>query len=1120
MKKTLFLLLALSGISVAATAVSGTPYYAATSGSSGDVTVTLDSGTTGSTWAGAFGSSSKDDDTREGDITLKMSGSYSDANEYTGYTGSATVFGAVNSVASSTVEGDVTLIFDAPGAEYNSFTDVYDEKNKAASVVGAYQSKITGTFSVNINSGTFNYDIIGGGFTSNSSIGATSITINGGNILDDVYAGGISGTIEGDTSITISSLDAFESHTSTNLISAGGRKVGTETGGTIGGDATVTFKNIASGSYAGTVSGGSNVAGTSTLNVVNSTLSLAKVEGFDSINIDTGSNLTVTGNITTKGTVNVGVDAATVATKTDNGLGRGIVSGLVSGGGTFALGDSATINGKSASYGDGNIYMDEAVYYVMNSSIHNAPESPVAQRTGAVYSLGTGKEVLLENVVHVGTHNYAGPAATAGANEALGYYVGENGALCIMADVSESKTSGDILASVQGTGSVFIRTAGYTNSAEIVTHEVCLNKATVFEGDLYLAPQELAGDASVRDQAGVYLRLQDGADISSFDNVYVCYQYSTIIVDGVVGRSSDQVGHINNLQSYGSSYAYLYIDAAANKEFVLGGTTELKSHTYGLSQETGSTLYICSGKDDSTVTIEHLSGTETTGLIYSSDMGDTIEKDNPLNVTLNIDSFDFRGLVTVMGGYSMSGSIGVNITLQDEQWIRNGQYKIMSPNGSQAPSVTLKGTGTYILDEGADIKVNRGSLSREVDADGEHIWQGTVQLTNVDATSAENGTGHGIDYAYYGNSQSRVDFRGFKGEVVEWTPSGTVAETQPDAVDIAPALILTNTDTMNAYEVTGGIATQNYLGDISGEGDFVVNSADSLNINLKGNINEWKGNLKTADGTHAVTITNAEAVTVQGAVIESGGTMNLKVETAAGTTFKNTVKVNSLTVSERSLAKLAAESTAGGVKIKARGAEVAELGNGLSIADSAVRGGSIRNAAITSTAAGEVELSGLTAENLYLYGGEDVEFASAATEEFVFDAESNEVNFSSDVFKGMTLSSDGAGITLQVNPLVDGLTTTDVDKVTIFLEGFKMEGLAGSGEWSWEESKLNFNGAMTYNLGDTTTVQQLLMAEYQSITYTQGVNGLTIRMSNIPEPSTVSLSLLALAGLVMRRKRK
>lgn len=370
--------------------------------------------------------------------------------------------------------------------------------------------------------------------------------------------------------------------------------------------------------------------------------------------------------------------------------------------------------------------------------------------------------------------------------------------------------------------------------------------------------------------------------------------------------------------------------------------------------------------------------------------------------------------------------------------------------------------------------------------------------------------------------QSRVDFRGFKGEVVEWPSSGTVAETQPDAVDIAPALILTNTDTMNAYEVTGGIATQNYLGDISGEGDFVVNSADSLNINLKGNINEWKGDLKTAAGTHAVTITNAEAVTVQGSVIESGGTMNLAVETAAGTTFKNTVKVNSLTVRKGSLAKLAAESTAGGVTITARGAAVAELSNGLRIADSAVSGGSIRNAAITSTAAGEVEveLSGLTAENLYLYGGEDVKFASATTKEFVFDAESNEVNFSSDVFKGMTLSFDGAGITLQVKSVVDGLTTTDVDKVTIFLEGFKMESLAGSGEWSWEESKLNFNGAMTYNLGDTTTVQQLLMAEYQSITYTQGVNGLTIRMSNIPEPSTVSLSLLALAGLVMRRKRK
>lgn len=62
----------------------------------------------------------------------------------------------------------------------------------------------------------------------------------------------------------------------------------------------------------------------------------------------------------------------------------------------------------------------------------------------------------------------------------------------------------------------------------------------------------------------------------------------------------------------------------------------------------------------------------------------------------------------------------------------------------------MQGTGTYVLEEGCDIQIKFGRLSEETN-DGEHIWQGTVELTNVDATNSSAGNGHGIDFSLYGN---------------------------------------------------------------------------------------------------------------------------------------------------------------------------------------------------------------------------------------------------------------------------------------------------------------------------------------------------------------------------------
>lgn len=1164
MKKTLFLLLALPGMVQAETADGG--IFARSVTGSGDISMTVDGGQSGNAWSAAFGTSTgKDDNTliHTGNITMTYADDYAGTGTATGK--GTTAFGVVNV---GKVTGDVGLTFSAADATYGTFTGTNE-----ASVVGGFYGSIGGTFTATINAGTFNKDIIGGLHSAGDgdSIGATSIVINGGTVKGNVYGGGVAGTIVGDTSVSINNLGAFATHGTDNIISAGDKNAATTN--TIGGDSVVTFTGV-SGSYAGTVSGGHNVAGTSTLEVYgNSTLTLNNVSNFDTFVLEKGSTLTVNGAITTD---TISYDAATAASKKEkmeNGLGTGVFSGLVSGEGSFHLGKNATINGKTVTDTNGrDFFVDNAVYYVVNSTVLDAPESPTATREeGAVYSLGNGKEILESSVVYVGTHNYDNaPKATEGANEALGYYVGKNsdgtrvGTLCIMADVNPTKTAGQILQSVQGEGNIILRSASYVakgDSSKPLLH-VYVDGKTQVTGELYLAPYYVGESGGLKFQPGVTLELQEGADISSFKAVYMCYPESTIALNGTLGRSSEDVGHINNLQAYGSSTTYLFVNKNTNDTIVLGGDTVVQSYEHGDGGLAGAHLKIVANKNNSTINIKHLVGEDANSWLYfQSAINELYEPDSEVNSTLNIESFDFRGGIWFPGSQEIGGSLHINVNLKDGQWIASDKYTSPLPQyADQKTSLTLTGTGTYKLQKECDIKINIGRLSTEMDEAGERLWKGTVEMTNVDTTAT--GTGNGIDFSFYGNESSKVDMHGVKADVVAWDADRSKLATQPDSVDVVTNLNLTNTNTetgtMSAFEIAGGIATQNYKGDITGTGDIVVSAADTKNINVEGSINEWTGNISATNGTHNICLANdAEAVTVNGTISNANddSAINLTVDTAKGTTFKKEIDVDSLTVNSGAAAVVTTTSHAGNVQISQRGAAPTTISDGMSISDGSISGGKAENAtlafdsaadntvssatlhtvAITSVDGSSVMLDDVSATDVYLMGN-NVNFQAVEdVEKFtVIDAADgggsrfNEVRFETSVLSGMTLADDGASVTLDVsNDLdwVDFLANNAKSNVTIFLKGFTNEKLdKPSGDWSWMEHGLTLVAADSQvalmSADPSATVTTLLNAQYKFVTYRQNSDGLTIRMANIPEPATATLSLLALASLAARRRRK
>lgn len=281
-------------------------------------------------------------------------------------TGGSTVFGVVNSQNSTVaVNGNVYLEFSAPDASFGSFTS---QAGLQASVAGAYRADVTGNVSVVVNSGTFSGQIIGGVHTGANTIGGSagvyvnggtvsgdvvggglsgsvaggthvavtggtlaanvygggkggsvtggsSVELSGGIVQGDVYAGGTAGTIEGDTRVTVSGSNVqLYGGSRWGTISAGG------TGGSITGNSSVVLKDISTGQsnygfdkYAGSISGGTNVAGNRTLVLDHVTVSLseASLSDFSYVSLVNGTNTSLS---STGGALRLGIESGCMLT--------------------------------------------------------------------------------------------------------------------------------------------------------------------------------------------------------------------------------------------------------------------------------------------------------------------------------------------------------------------------------------------------------------------------------------------------------------------------------------------------------------------------------------------------------------------------------------------------------------------------------------------------------------------------------------------------------------------------------------------------------------------------------------------------------------------------------------
>lgn len=401
-------------------------------------------------------------------------------------------------------------------------------------------------------------------------------------------------------------------------------------------------------------------------------------------------------------------------------------------------------------------------------------------------------------------------------------------------------------------------------------------------------------------------------------------------------------------------------------------------------------------------------------------------------------------------------------------------------------TVTMAGEGTYLLSNNALMAHPAAHHVSFADA----AWTGTVQMDGMLGTEGMLNN--------LGNENSWVEMQGVFG-----------ADAAP-SVDVNVKL----TDTANspAWIYTGDGHDVAFTGDWAGSGTFAfapVGGA-SQQLTYSGDLSAWDGTFSAQGGTAQLHFAGDEHV-VNAAMQQQGG----RIELTAGTDtrFTKTTQAASYEAAGGNLVADKADATAvdtiratgGNVSLKglaeATSVSLKELTilYDHSVSASTVNG-EMQNAAIEVSG----EDSTLTAEVESKLNA-DLTLGSGATVLIDDRDKGLQVNGS------LTLNA-GSGITLSQD-MVDSL----LDKGTLVLFSGVTEFTYGNVTTTGPVTAYNGVEAQDYfkNLVDIICEQT---GRPYFITYSGSENGGVVKI--VPEPATTTLSLLALAALMARRKRR
>ncbi|MDO4816955.1 MAG: hypothetical protein Q3986_00820 [Akkermansia sp.] len=438
--------------------------------------------------------------------------------------------------------------------------------------------------------------------------------------------------------------------------------------------------------------------------------------------------------------------------------------------------------------------------------------------------------------------------------------------------------------------------------------------------------------------------------------------------------------------------------------------------------------------------------------------------------TLNVDQDANLSLISAVSGATVEIASG----------------KVLTVDGSATTTATIAGSGTYALKEGSRDMV--GSL-----AGG---WTGTVVLSHASNVAK-------LNLNDYGHENSKVKIDG----VTAWLYDRSAA-FEPELVLGAGGLTM-----VDGYSTSeGSDTTYTFDGGVSGAGDITfqhkagAGKAVQQTLNFTGDVTRWTGSLNLVHGFTVNAYFNEQEVNAE--IKRQGGTLNVYAD---GTTFNRGVTASSLTAQN-------------GVTIKNTGDNQVDMGSVTIDANSTL---GLYKGDITTA---ENEATLLIAQGKTLTVAEQ----GSLNADLVLNAGSK-LDVSGTLGEGLIMGSDVSmytGDLLAVTP-EGGSQTTDEALVDAYLRAFFAQGdheyytlFTGVDTFSINDivqtKDLTFTDWLHFSLDASRVFDNLIENTYALVYDMDGGVGLgegTVALKLIPEPTTGTLSLLALMALAARRRK-
>ena len=768
-----------------------------------------------------------------------------------------------------------------------------------------------------------------------------------------------------------------------------------------------------------------------------------------------------------------------------------------------------------------NLHTYDGANLILNANLETSSLSATGNGSITIGStaktdiLNIGANVTITGNVTAGTVNLY--------NEANPLTVSEKGTLTITG--GNKLDVGSTLTKITGKGTIEVTTNAFIKGntrrdywGNLVSNPVAPT-ATQFEGDLIIsngARLDIGHDASGH-QWGYYTDLSSLRSLQ-LNDAYIHYNGEENVIKSLV---------INTASATDDRLSTIHVEN-------MGEGQRIKFNSVTLNADLNLTSYWASRID-----MDALTGK---GNLHIKSTGESNAKSD-LNVTV-VDGY--TGVISFMNGAdgnndSTSGltadiTIAKNATLVDTQLVNN----------TSAATVTLMGEGTYKV-TAPGTAINNGLTAS--------TWTGTVSMSNVTSEAA-------ISLGAYGNKDSKISL------------SSVSAKLNGGTVDSAVEFNTNNGFSLKAIGENNG-KDITFSNTVKGTGFFCIETTVPSDANadspasykadtytFKGDTSEWTGKLITGnnaytnvvyDGTSAinneidatkggtmnVTIVNQSGVTVGAQVhqhpwtSENAGTINLKLEnksteSTGAVQFTKTVNVNSTTLGAGTTATFEVASNLGSLT----------LGNGASI-----------------TATGDLTIGALTL---------DIQnYTTDFTQAHTLVSTTGTLNFTGDLtsYTSVQVGTYTATVTKNDNSLVLSFTAIPSEPNTFGVIGFggydsATDMLTLKVDANLANYDFTLNGAivipgisdgimaeieeLTKGLKDSMVGITLMDENGNSISAsgeTQigflgndgesvywgknvGTNGWQYNAHYIPEPTTATLSLLALAGLAARRRRK